>query len=77
MQRKVIKVGTSAAVVLPKHILKERKIRIGDMVDLEFNKMSKPSNKSSYQHQIDPRIVEYAEACAEEYKELLKKLVDA
>ena len=37
MTQKVLKVGTSAAVTLPKKMLEEIGLRIGDRVQVEFN----------------------------------------
>ncbi|KKT77748.1 MAG: hypothetical protein UW74_C0034G0003 [Candidatus Giovannonibacteria bacterium GW2011_GWC2_44_8] len=38
MTQKVIKIGTSAAVVIPKEMLKDLQIKVGDSVALEVNK---------------------------------------
>jgi len=38
MTQKVLKVGSSAAVTIPKDILKELGVRIGDRITLHFNK---------------------------------------
>lgn len=38
MTQKVLKVGSSAAVTIPKDILKELGVRIGDRIVLRFNK---------------------------------------
>ena len=40
MTQKVLKVGSSAAVTLPKEMLKEAGLRIGDRVRVEFNEKS-------------------------------------
>lgn len=38
MTQKVLKVGSSAAVTIPKDILRELGVRIGDRITLHFNK---------------------------------------
>ena len=38
MTQKVLKVGSSAAVTIPKDILRELGLRIGDHIALDFNK---------------------------------------
>ncbi len=38
MTQKVIKIGTSAAVVIPREMLKDLQIKVGDSVALEVNK---------------------------------------
>ena len=40
MLQKVIKVGNSAAVTIPKHILENANMKIGDKVFLEFDEES-------------------------------------
>lgn len=41
MTQKVLKVGSSAAVTIPKDILRELGVRIGDSIALHFNKTKK------------------------------------
>lgn len=41
MTQKVLKVGSSAAVTIPKDILRELGVRIGDSIALRFNKAKK------------------------------------
>ena len=41
MTQKVLKVGSSAAVTIPKDILRGLGVRIGDSIDLRFNKAKK------------------------------------
>ena len=74
MQRKVIRVGSSAAVVLPKEALKERSVRIGDIVEVEF---SKPSASQKKMSEIDPRVIQWTNEFIETYRPALKKLADA
>lgn len=41
MTQKVLKVGSSAAVTIPKDILRELGVRIGDSIALRFSKAKK------------------------------------
>lgn len=41
MTQKVLRVGSSAAVTIPKDILQELGVRIGDSIALHFNKAKK------------------------------------
>ncbi len=70
MQRKLIKVGTSAAVLIPKAMLDELKIQIGDTVFIEVSKKAKTTTKQD----IDPAVLEWTEKLRKRYKPLLKKL---
>ncbi|MCR4278507.1 MAG: hypothetical protein NUV81_01220 [bacterium] len=75
MKRKVIKVGTSAAVIIPKEALLEEGMKIGDIIDVEFLKGVSTSQKRK--ERIDPSILLYAEECMKEYKGLMKLLSDS
>jgi len=72
MQRKLIRVGTSAAVLIPKAFLDEQKMKIGDEVHIELFK--KAAAKKAV---IDPKVVQWTDEFIEEYKPLLQKLADA
>jgi hypothetical protein len=73
MQRKIIKVGTSAAVLIPKAVLDEQKMKIGDMVHVEVLKREPKTEKQV----IDPRIIQWTDEFMEEYRPLLKKLTNS
>jgi len=70
MQRKLIKVGTSAAVLIPKSLMDEQGMKIGDMIDIDVSKKGKATVKSV----IDPKVTQWTDEFIEEYKPLLKKL---
>lgn len=70
MQRKLIQVGTSAAVLIPKSVMVERGMRIGDMVEIEVVKKGKSIPKTD----IDPEVVQWTNHFIEKYRPLLKKL---
>jgi len=69
VKRKIIKVGTSAAVILPKDILATAKVRIGDMVEVSIRKTGKRKKPS-----VRPEVMEWTERFIEEDRELLKHL---
>ncbi len=73
MQRKIIKVGTSAAVLIPKAVLDEQKMKIGEIIEVDVSKKSHPNKKAL----IDPQIVQWADGIIEMYKPALKKLADS
>ncbi len=70
MQRKLIKVGTSAAIIIPKAILEEQRIKIGDLVHVEVSKKAHERTRRA----IDPKVIQWTDEFIEEYRPLLKKL---
>lgn len=61
MTQKVLKVGSSAAVTIPKDILKELGVRIGDRVRLRFNEAKRtivigPEKETSKEDQRIARL---------------------
>jgi antitoxin component of MazEF toxin-antitoxin module len=73
MQRKVIKVGTSAAVLIPKAVLDEQGIKIGDTVHVDVAKTAKASSRPY----VNPEVLEWTEKLRKRYQPLLKKLADS
>ncbi len=73
MQRKLIKVGTSAAVLIPKTVLDEQGIRIGDTIHIEVSKRGKPVSDKA----IDPAVIEWTDELIDKYRPLLKKLASS
>lgn len=72
MQRKLIKVGTSAAVLIPKAVMDERGMKIGDMIHIEVSKKG-----AAAQPVIDPEVIQWTDEFIAEYKPLLVKLADS
>lgn len=70
MQRKLIKVGTSAAVLIPKALMDEQKMKIGDTVHIEVSKKASTAAKSA----IDSEVLEWTKKIRSRYAPLLKKL---
>jgi len=73
MQRKLIKVGTSVAVLIPKLFLDEQGMKAGDMVHIEVSKKASTTTKSG----INPEILEWTKKIRSRYAPLLKKLADS
>jgi antitoxin component of MazEF toxin-antitoxin module len=74
MLRKVIQVGSSAAVILPKEALKEQKVRVGDMVDITFAKKQTRHFSLKSDARIDPHVLRLTRECMDEYRDLLNML---
>ncbi len=73
MQRKLIRVGTSVAVLIPKAVLEEQGVHVGDMVHVEVSKRDMTKKSSA----INPELIQWTDEFIAEYKGLLKKLADA
>ena len=73
MQRKLIQVGTSAAVLIPKSVMDEYRMKIGEIVEIEVSK----KGKTNVEPKIDPKVIQWTEEFIAEYKPLLKKLADS
>ena len=74
MLRKIVRIGASLGVIIPKEALKEQNLRIGDNVDVS---LSKSAARRGRQDRIDPHVLQLTHECMEEYHGLLKKLADA
>jgi len=73
MQRKLIKVGTSAAVLIPKALMDEQGMKIGDLVHVDVSKKAPIAAKAG----IDPEILEWTKKIRSRYAPLLKKLANS
>ncbi|MFA6100160.1 MAG: hypothetical protein WC750_04810 [Patescibacteria group bacterium] len=68
MRRKIIKIGSSAAVIVPKDVLRDRKLKVGDFVNVTLSKGIEGEDS------VDPKIVQWTDRFIEEYRPMLKKL---
>ena len=73
MAQKVLKVGTSAAVTIPKSSMQELGLRIGDMVKVEVDKKSgtflvTPAAK------VDKKLVDWTDSFVKKYRPALEAL---
>lgn len=74
MDRKIIKVGTSGAVILPKTLLKDAGLKIGDTATISISKTSRKKRAAT---NIRPEVIEWVNQFIEEDRDLLKLLKDA
>lgn len=72
MKRKLIRVGTSAAIIIPKSILDEQGVKIGDTVHVEVSKKELIPKKG-----VNPDIYEQTERFRKRYQSLLKRLASS
>lgn len=70
MQRKLIKVGTSAAVLIPKALMDEQGMKVGDVIHVEISKTASTAAKNA----IDSEVLEWTKKIRSRYAPLLKKL---
>lgn len=75
MQRKLIKVGTSAAVLVPKTLLDERHAKIGDVIHVDFFSENESTKKSK--QGIDPEVIQWTDKFIKKHRHLLEKLAKA
>lgn len=73
MKRKIIKVGTSGAVILPKELLKSAGLKIGDTAIVRIGKPSKRKTNP----QVRPEVIEWVNRFIDEDRDLLNLLKDA
>ena len=73
MTQKVLKVGKSAAVTIPKEILEEMRLKTGDQVTVEFDK-KKRSVVIRANIEIDTELLDCTENFIEEYRPALEAL---
>lgn len=76
MTQKVIKVGSSAAVTIPKSIREAMGVSVGDRVEIGFNKKTKQLTISPRGTEIDSEIIEWTDSFIERYREDLEALAD-
>lgn len=74
MKRKIIRVGTSAAVILPKSLLEETQTKIGDEVDVSVQQLDHSKTQAL---PVSPEVIEWTDRLIDENLELLKQLKDA
>lgn len=70
MVQQLISVGNSVGVIIPKNILKEKNIKVGDKVELDI-KPVKLTAKG-----VDARFMKMADEFIEEHKDVLQALAN-
>lgn len=73
MTQKVLKVGSSAVVTIPKKSLKELGIRVGDQVQVAVDVKRKRVIIEPAQ-QVDPELLEWTNRFIERYRPALEAL---
>lgn len=74
MTQKVLKVGDSAAVTIPKKSLAELGLKIGDQVIVEINKKKRVVLIEPVNKKIDKEIIEWTRKFIEKYRPALEAL---
>ena len=74
MIQKILKVGTSAAVTLPKHSLEELGVRIGDSVEVDVKDASVIVRATKKRPSRDKKITELTLNFIERYRNDLEAL---
>ncbi len=75
MEQKVIQIGSSAGVTIPKSALEELGVKIGDTIETNIEKKVF-SVRSKSINNIDPAILTWTNKFIEENRELLERLAD-
>lgn len=79
MIQKVIRVGNSSAVTIPKDVLEEARIKTGDRVNVEFNEASQAVVISSSMHPVtglSPDIAQWTKKFIEKNRQALEELAN-
>ncbi|MDO8565011.1 MAG: AbrB/MazE/SpoVT family DNA-binding domain-containing protein [bacterium] len=76
MTQKVIKVGDSLAVVIPKRSLKDLGIRPGDRVNVEVDKKLQKVSFSPVTKEVDKELLNWTRKFIERYRPALEALAD-
>lgn len=74
MIQKVLKVGSSAAVTIPKKALKELGLKIGDSISLSVHASSKKVVVEPYATAVDQDTIVWAKGFIKKYRPALKAL---
>ena len=70
MIQQTIQIGNSIGVIIPKNVLEEKKIKVGDKVEVDV----KPVKKSA--GGVDARFMKMADEFIEEHKDVLQALAN-
>ena len=74
MIQKVLRVGSSAAVTIPKKSLKELGLKIGDSVSLSFDRSNKKMTVESVSGVADVETIRWARKFISKYRPALEAL---
>ena len=76
MTQKVIKVGDSAAVIIPKKSLKELGIKLGDTVSVEIDKKQQRVSIQPIAKEVDRELLDWTKKFIDRYRSALEALAD-
>ena len=76
MIQKVLRVGSSAAVTIPKKSLKELGLKIGDSVSLSFDTTKQKMTVERAGDVVDRETIAWARGFIKKYRPALKALAD-
>ena len=76
MTQKVIKVGDSAAVIIPKKSLEELGIRPGDTVSVEVDRKQRRVSIEPVVKEIDKELLSWTKRFIKHYRPALEALAD-
>jgi len=68
MIQQTIQIGNSVGVVIPKNILREKNIKVGDKVQIEIKSIKKSVGG------VDAKFMKMVDEFIEEHKDVLEKL---
>ena len=74
MTQKVLKVGTSAAVTIPKESLKELGLKIGDSVRLEVDIKRRIVSIEPVAHRVNAELLMWTDGFIKQYRSALNSL---
>lgn len=75
MIQKVLKIGSSIGITIPKKSLKDLGLKAGDSVRVEVDSATRSVRISPAVH-VDPELVEWADNFIKEYRPALEELAD-
>lgn len=70
MIQQTIQIGNSIGVIIPKNILKEKKIKVGDKIHVEVKPVAKNAGN------VNPRFMQMVEEFTESHKDVLAELAN-
>jgi len=74
MTQKVLKVGSSAAVIIPKKSLEELGLKIGDEVSVDIDRKKKTVLISQQVSKIEKEIIDWTDKFINKYRPALEAL---
>lgn len=70
MIQQAIQIGNSVGIIIPKNVLEEKEIKVGDKIQVEVKLVKKSSDG------VDARFMKMADDFIEEHKDVLQALAN-